>query len=121
MAEALSNIAGNGIEHALPGTPVVVRAHSEGEGVVVEISNRGEAIPAELRPLIFEPFHRGKTDKAAAGNLGLGLYIAKQIVVASGGTLDVRSGDGTTTFRMRLPRQAASERPARPPAPELRH
>jgi signal transduction histidine kinase len=79
---------------------------------VIEISNKGKVIPAELRPLIFEPFHRGVTDKSAAGNLGLGLYIARQIVLASGGTLDVSSGDGATTFVMRLPRHATSRRPA---------
>ena len=42
--------------------------------------------------------------------------IAKQIVVASGGTLDVRSGHGTTTFVMRLPRNARAVIPASPPA-----
>ena len=112
LAEALSNIAGNAIEHAAPGTPVVVKAHPEGAEVVVEITNQGEPIPADLLPFIFEPFRRGKREKSATGNLGLGLYIAKQIVLADGGTLDARSADGTTTFVMRLPRQAAPARPA---------
>lgn len=107
LAEALSNIAGNAVEHARPGTEVVVRAHPEGPDVVVEIINRGEPIPPELLPFLFEPFRRGKGEKwSATGNLGLGLYIAKQIVLTSGGTLDVRSADGTTTFAMRLPRHA---------------
>ena len=88
LAEALSNITGNAIEHAAPGTPVVVRAHAEGAEVVVEVSNRGNAIPDDLLPVIFEPFRRGKREKPATGNLGLGLYIAKQIVLAGGGTLD---------------------------------
>jgi signal transduction histidine kinase len=108
LAEALSNITGNAIEHAAPGAPVVIRAYPERGDVVVEISNQGSAIPADLLPLIFEPFHRGTGEKSTTGNLGLGLYIAKQIVVASGGTLEARSVDGTTTFAMRLPRQSAS-------------
>ncbi len=112
LAEAVSNITRNAIEHAASGTPVVIRAHAEGGGLVVEISNRGSAIPADLLPFIFEPFRRGKSEKSATGNLGLGLYIAKQIVLAGGGTLDARSGDGTTTFVMRLPRQAVVARPA---------
>ena len=112
LPEALSNITGNAIEHAEPGTPVVIRAHAEGGEVVVEISNRGSAIPADLLPVIFEPFQRGKRERSPAGNLGLGLYIAKQIVLAGGGTLDVRSAEGTTTFMMRLPRQAAPARAA---------
>ena len=119
LAEALSNIVGNAVEHALPGTPVVVKAYPDGGEVLVEISNRGSDIPADLLPVIFEPFRRGRGDKSAAGNLGLGLYIARQIVAGSGGTLDARSVDGTTTFVMRLPRQAPSVRPA-PSRPEAR-
>jgi PAS domain S-box-containing protein len=113
LAEALSNIVGNAVEHALPGTPVVVRAYPDGAKVVVEITNRGKPIPADLLPFIFEPFHRGKSEKSATGNLGLGLYIAKQIVLADGGTLDARSVDGETIFTMRLPRHAP------PPSPSL--
>jgi PAS domain S-box-containing protein len=106
LTEALSNIARNAVEHAAPGTPVVARAHVEGAEVVVEISNQGEPIPPELIPFIFDPFRRGKRDRLAGGNLGLGLYIAKQIALASRGTLDARCGDGETTFVMRLPRAA---------------
>ena len=65
-----------------------------------------------LLPFIFEPFRAGSARGRPAGNLGLGLYIAKQIVLASGGTLDARSADGATTFVMRLPRRAAPARPA---------
>ena len=88
LAEALSNIAGNAIEHAAPGTAVVVKAHAEGAEVVVEIINQGEPIPADVLPFIFEPFRRAKQhERSTTGNLGLGLYIAKQIVVSGGGTL----------------------------------
>jgi PAS domain S-box-containing protein len=118
LAEALSNIVGNGVDHALPGTPVVVRARAEGADAVVEVTNQGSEIAPDVRPLIFEPFRRGPDEKAKVGHLGLGLYIAKQIAVASGGTLDVRSGAGTTTFVMRLPRHTAPEQPrVRPSTP----
>jgi signal transduction histidine kinase len=113
LAEALSNIAGNAIEHAVPGTAVVVKAHSEGTEVVVEISNQGEPIPEDALPFIFEPFRRAdQHKKSATGNLGLGLYIAKQIVHSGNGTLVAYSTDGKTTFLMRLPREAPS--PGRP-------
>src|SRR5579863_10019689 len=74
LAEAVSNIAGNAVEHARPGTEVVVRAHPEGEDVIVEILNQGDPIPRDLLPFIFDPFRRGKREPSAAGNLGLGLY-----------------------------------------------
>jgi PAS domain S-box-containing protein len=112
LAEALSNIAGNAIEHAVPGTAVVVKAHAEGPEVVVEISNQGEPIPEDALPFIFEPFRRAEQHKkSASGNLGLGLYIAKQIVHSGSGTLVAYSTDGKTTFLMRLPRQLPTPDP----------
>ena len=106
LVELLSNIAGNAVEHAAPGTALLLRAHAEGADVVVEISNQGNPIPPDVLPSIFEPFRRAKQhEKSPNGNLGLGLYIAKQIVLSHGGTIDAHSADGTTTFAMRLPRR----------------
>jgi PAS domain S-box-containing protein len=106
LSEVLSNLAGNAIEYATRGTPVVVKAHAEGGDVVVEVSNHGDPIPADVLPFIFEPFRRARPhEKSATKNLGLGLYIAHQIVLSHGGTLDGQSADGTTTFVMRLPRR----------------
>ncbi len=102
--EALSNIAGNAVEHASAGTAVVVKVRAEGEEAVVEIMNQGDPIPPDLLPVIFEPFRQATRGRSTKGNLGLGLYIAKQIVLAFGGSLDGRSAGGTTTFVMRLPR-----------------
>jgi signal transduction histidine kinase len=105
VTDVLSNLERNAIEYAAPGTVVIVKAHADGAEVVVEISNQGEPIPADVLPFIFEPFRRARQrEKSATGNLGLGLYIARQIVLSHGGTLDAHSADGTTTFVMRLPR-----------------
>jgi phosphoserine phosphatase RsbU/P len=107
LAEVLSNITGNAIEHAAPKTSIVVKAHADGADVVVEIRNQGEPIPEDVLPFIFEPFRRGQPhEKSKTGNLGLGLYIAHEVVRAHGGVLDARSEDGMTTFAMRLPRRA---------------
>ena len=108
LAQLLSNLAGNAIEYHAPETPVLLEAHADGADVVVEVTNWGPAIPADVLPFIFEPFRRAKQqEKSTTGNLGLGLYIAHQIVLAHKGTLDVRSADGKTTFTVRLPRAAA--------------
>jgi PAS domain S-box-containing protein len=104
LAEALSNVTGNAVEHARPGTTALVRTRTGDSEAVVEIVNQGDPIPPDVLPFIFEPFRQATRERSTKGNLGLGLYIARQIVVASGGTLEVRSADGTTTFVMRLPR-----------------
>ena len=108
LAEVLSNLVGNAITFARPGTAVVVKAYAEGAEVVVEIINQGEPIPADILPFIFQPFRQANGKPSSSGNLGLGLYIAHQISLSHGGTLDARSADGRTTFVMRLPRNASS-------------
>jgi signal transduction histidine kinase len=119
LAEVVSNLTGNAVEYAAPGTLVLVKAQADETEVVVEISNRGDPIPEEVMPFIFEPFRRArKREKSATGNLGLGLYIAQQIVLSHGGTLGAHSADGTTTFVMRLPR-CSPLRPGEVPQGEL--
>lgn len=107
VAEALSNLAHNALDHASPGTPVVIEARGEGHAVLVSVTNRGEVVSPALLPVIFEAF-RGVQEggRAQRDHLGLGLYIASEIVKAHGGALEVASADGTTTFTMRLPRAA---------------
>ncbi len=105
LTEALSNIVGNAIEHRRPATPVTVDVSDRGDVVTIEVENQGESIPDDVLPSIFEPFRRANQhQRSATGNLGLGLYIAHQIVLSHGGTMGVRSDNGTTTFWMRLPR-----------------
>ncbi len=105
LAEVISNIAGNAAEHARVGTGVALHAYGDGSEVVVEISNEGDPIPADVLPFIFEPFRRARqSEHSKAGNLGLGLYIASEITRAHRGTLVARSAEGRTTFTMRLPR-----------------
>ena len=112
LAEVLSNLAGNAIQYATLETAVTVRVLADGEAaVIVEVINQGDPIPADVLPFIFEPFRRARQrERSPSGNLGLGLYIAHQIVLAHGGTLDARSFDGTTTFAIRLPRDTPVER-----------
>lgn len=105
LSEVLSNLAGNAIEYSAPGTAVIVKARADGADVVVEVINQGDPIPADVLPHIFDPFRRAQPKaKSKPGNLGLGLFIADQIVRSHGGTLDCHSANGTTTFAMRLPR-----------------
>ena len=114
LYQAVSNLTGNAITYATPETAVVVKGYVDGADVVNEVSNQGKPISPDLLPVIFEPFRRGRLEAQSSGrHLGLGLYIANQIVLAHGGTLAARSSHGTTTFTMRLPRTASAGSPER--------
>jgi signal transduction histidine kinase len=102
LGQALSNLARNAVEHAAPETRAVLEAFDDGSQVVVEVRNQGDPIPADEVGRLFQPFQR--RGGARGSNLGLGLYIADQIVGLHGGTLEGSSEAGTTTFRIRLPR-----------------
>lgn len=110
IVEALSNIVGNAIQHANAGTAVKLEARDEDEGIVVAITNEGPPIPPSILPYIFEPFRRAEASDqmppaTQSGHLGLGLYIASQIVRSHGGWIDAESSHGRTTFSIRLPRR----------------
>ncbi|MEO7109210.1 MAG: HAMP domain-containing sensor histidine kinase [Polyangiaceae bacterium] len=105
IAEVISNIVSNAVAHATVGTAVTLDVRAEDDGVSASITNHGVTIAPELLEAIFLPFRRGAERPAQRdGHLGLGLYIAYEIVRAHGGTLGVRSSEGTTTFLLALPR-----------------
>ena len=113
LLQLLSNLLANAVAHGAEGTTVTARVTSSAEHVDVEIHNFG-AIPDDVRTRLFEPFHRARG--AQAQGLGLGLYIARQIALAHGGDVLVRSRDPEgTTFTVRLPRAGGTT--PQPPTP----
>jgi signal transduction histidine kinase len=112
LAQVVANLLDNALKYSPEDTPVRLSTREEGvEAVVLEVHNQGPPIPEHLLPLLFEPFHRGETPgELTRTSLGLGLYIAQDIVRAHGGSLTVRStAEAGTTFRVclsRHPRQA---------------
>lgn len=106
LAQVVSNLIGNAIVHGDPDRPIVVRfVEGSAHAVVLAVQNYGPTIPPELLPTLFDPYRRGDAREAQSKGLGLGLFIAQQIVTAHGGRIDVRSTpDEGTTFRVTLPR-----------------
>ena len=105
LAQVVSNLVGNGLQHGDARRPVVVHL-TEGEStVVLEVQNDGKVIPPEALPTLFDPYRRGNEHDARSKGLGLGLFIAEQIITAHGGRIEVRStADEGTTLRVTLPR-----------------
>ncbi len=109
LAQLVSNLGGNAIEHGTPDTPIDIRVLDEGEEVLLEMHNQGPPITSELLPFVFAPFRQASGQKEAkSGGLGLGLYITDQIVRGHGGSIVALStaAEGTT-FSVRLPRRPA--------------
>ncbi|MFZ0492335.1 MAG: HAMP domain-containing sensor histidine kinase [Acidimicrobiia bacterium] len=107
--DRLAQIAGNLIENALRYTPeagmVEFRVSPTGGGVVLEVADSGPGIEPEDLPHVFERFfvsHRYRGERPEGS--GLGLSIVHRLVTAMGGTVDVTSDAGGTTFRVELPR-----------------
>lgn len=109
FAQVLTNLVNNALSYSPPETPVRVSLSGTPDTAVVEVHNCGSPIPPLLIPKLFEPLHRGSgRSTKRSRSIGLGLYIVKQIVLAHGGDVDVRSTDEEgTTFTARLPRKAA--------------
>ena len=103
LAQVVSNLVGNAVEHGDPALPVVVALSVSGDRLVLVVQNAGPPIPPELLQVIFDPFRRTTARGELAKGLGLGLFISQQIVLAHGGDIDVRSTreDGTV-FTVRL-------------------
>ena len=103
LAQVVSNLVGNAIQHG-GGTPVTLTGQEQGDSVTIAVHNGGPPIPAEVLPFVFEPLARGRAE-GASGSIGLGLFIARAIVSAHGGDIEVSSStDAGTTFTVRLPK-----------------
>jgi signal transduction histidine kinase len=125
LAQVLSNLLGNALQYGARDRPIEVAVRGDGEEVVIEVHNEGRPIPPAMLANIFEPMVRGggrrEGDKLSR-SLGLGLHIAREIVLAHGGTVSVKStGSEGTTFCVRLPRHAATSPMAEPPKHEDTH
>ncbi|HEX8826057.1 MAG TPA: ATP-binding protein [Archangium sp.] len=112
VAQVITNLVGNAVQHSPSGTPVRVDSRGVDGVVLLEVHNEGPAIPADMLPRLFEPFRRGRGAAGGTlGSLGLGLFISRRLVEAHAGSIEVKSAEGEgTTFTVRLPRTL-------PPAP----
>jgi phosphoserine phosphatase RsbU/P len=109
MYQLLANLIGNAVQHGEPRSPIEVRIDGGETEVVIEVANRGEPIPPMTLPFVFDAFRQRTGQRSRTHGLGLGLFIAHQIVRSHGGSIAVTSSasDGTS-FRVRLPRGAAA-------------
>ncbi|HTN40196.1 MAG TPA: ATP-binding protein, partial [Asticcacaulis sp.] len=109
LGQVLSNLLSNAMQYSLAGSTIKVTLARSTETVLISVHNNGAPIPRTHLESIFESFTRapGRGDPLVgeSQNLGLGLFISREIVNAHGGSISATStqADGTT-FSIRLPK-----------------
>ena len=109
LQQVVSNLLNNAAQYGDEGREVVIDVHGDPGALLVQVCNHGPVIPAESLQGIFDPLVRlagdePQTDRTST-SMGLGLFIARQIIDAHGGTITVSSDEQAgTVFSVRLPR-----------------
>jgi len=113
LQQLLRNLVVNAMVHGAADAPVHVVLTGDAGGVTIEVKNSGLTIEKAILDQIFDPLKRGvgqgNGDDSAVG-LGLGLYIVREVALAHGGEVTVRSDKGETVFAVRLPRRDSRHR-----------
>lgn len=119
LQQVLSNLLRNAVRHGDRNQPITLSAHGMPDKIIVRVKNYGRPIPPDQLQVIFNPLVQIPSalvddDSGPSTSLGLGLYIAHEIVAMHGGTIVAESSDRDgTVFSARLPRASA-------PSPDVR-
>jgi two-component system sensor histidine kinase BaeS len=104
LAQAVGNVLSNAIKYTLPGGEVETSAGIENNQVWIRVRDTGPGIPPEEQGLVFTPFYRGAAGRRFPQGMGLGLSIARDLIVAHSGHIEVESASGEgSTFTIWLP------------------
>lgn len=104
LAQALGNLLSNAIQYTPSGGSIMIEATQTTEVVQISVSDTGPGIPPDEQPLVFTPFFRGSVKGRFPHGMGLGLSIARELVQAHGGTLELAgSTPNGSKFTIRLP------------------
>ena len=111
LQQLLDNLVGNAVKHGTANAPVHVSLVGGATDIRLEIRNSGLKIDEAMLLEMFAPLRRGVIEGTRPYDdtgLGLGLYIAREIAKAHGGTIEAESTQSETTFVVTLPRRSAA-------------
>lgn len=104
LARVFNNIMKNAIAYSYPGSTIEISAGIYQYSAIITFTNQGNTIPPHKLETIFDKFYRLDDARSSnTGGAGLGLAIAKSIVVSHGGTITAESRDDKTVFTVMLP------------------
>lgn len=110
MAQAIGNILSNAVKFTPAGGKVSIAVQSADGHLQIQVTDSGPGIPEHEQDKIFQPFYRGSQGKRIVEGMGLGLSIARDILVAHGGDIQVDSKPGTgSTFTLQIPAEVIAE------------
>lgn len=116
LHQIVANLLGNARVHTVPGTTVRTSLAQHGDRVRLSVHDDGPGVPEQLQPNVFQRFARGDTSRSSsAGSTGLGLSIVAAVAQAHGGSVEMSSRPGDTTFSVVLPAEDATPRAATAP------
>jgi signal transduction histidine kinase len=122
LSQVVSNLLNNAAKYTLEGGVIVLSARHEGGDVLINVSDNGVGIPADMLPRVFDLFTqvRDNLDRSHGG-LGIGLALVKQLVEMHGGAIVAESpGPGKgSTFRVRLPAAQSASASSIPVEPRV--
>jgi two-component system, OmpR family, sensor histidine kinase MtrB len=106
MTQVVHNLLSNAVKYSPGGGAITVELRDAGECVELRVVDRGIGIDPAEHEAIFEPYRRTAGTRASFPGVGLGLSVARKIVHAHGGSVQVASAPGKgATFTVRLPKQ----------------
>lgn len=129
IRQVIGNLLSNAIKFTAAGGRATLRAHREASQIRIEVEDTGRGFPPHQAETLFEPFYQVEPGRDPKGGLGLGLAVARQLVLLHRGTLTACSEGPGRGARFVLclpsmsevgeaaPRQAAPPAPARAPHP----
>ncbi|WP_322403182.1 ATP-binding protein [Massilia luteola] len=104
LGQVISNLLSNARHHGEPNQPIAIRLAPADGQAVLEVANAGSPIAPETEAALFNPFKRSALNNPRnRTGMGLGLYIAQQIVREHEGEIAYRHEDGKVVFAVRLP------------------
>jgi signal transduction histidine kinase len=116
---AVTQLLDNAFKYSAAGTAVTVGIAVEGDRIALRVRNEGSSIEPEEQNRIFERFYRGSGVRNLVSGAGLGLYVARKIAAAHGGSLelDKTAVPGTVVFCLKLPLVKSEWKPPSPNQP----
>ena len=106
LTQVVGNLLDNAVKYTPPGGHVAVSAERDGDSALIVVRDDGIGIPESMLERVFEPFARSEEARArAAGGMGIGLSVVRDLVELHGGGIEARSAgrDRGSEFRVRLP------------------